>query len=62
MDHVMSHRVNSGATDGGPVYDASGPPRVDGKFLCIGGKRFLVKGATYGTFAPDLNGQQFPGR
>ncbi len=40
--------------------DADGRPRVDGKFLCVGGRRFLIKGATYGTFAPDATGQQFP--
>ena len=34
--------------------------RVDGKFLAIGGRRFLVKGVAYGTFAPDRAGAQFP--
>ncbi|MGH9254594.1 MAG: glycosyltransferase [Vicinamibacterales bacterium] len=34
--------------------------RVDGKFLQIGGRRFLVKGVAYGTFAPDPAGAQFP--
>jgi GT2 family glycosyltransferase/DNA-binding beta-propeller fold protein YncE len=34
--------------------------RVDGKFLEIGGCRFLVKGVAYGTFAPDSTGAQFP--
>ena len=33
---------------------------IDGKFLSIGGGRFLVKGAAYGTFAPDAAGRQFP--
>jgi GT2 family glycosyltransferase/sugar lactone lactonase YvrE len=32
----------------------------DGKFLRAGDERFLVKGVTYGTFAPDANGYQFP--
>ena len=32
----------------------------DGKFLRAGDDRFLVKGVTYGTFAPDANGYQFP--
>jgi O-antigen biosynthesis protein len=35
-------------------------PAVDGKFLRIGEERFWVKGVTYGTFAPDGEGQQFP--
>ena len=33
---------------------------TDGKFLCAGDDRFLVKGVTYGTFAPDADGYQFP--
>ncbi len=32
----------------------------DGKFLLAGTERFLVKGVTYGTFAPDAQGYQFP--
>ena len=33
---------------------------ADGKFLLAGTERFLVKGVTYGTFAPDAQGYQFP--
>lgn len=33
---------------------------VRGKFLEVDGRRFLIKGVTYGTFAPDAAGQQFP--
>jgi GT2 family glycosyltransferase len=33
---------------------------TEGKFLCAGDERFLVKGVTYGTFAPDADGYQFP--
>jgi GT2 family glycosyltransferase/DNA-binding beta-propeller fold protein YncE len=33
---------------------------ADGKFLRVGDERFLVKGVTYGTFAPDAEGYQFP--
>jgi len=33
---------------------------TDGKFLRAGDARFLVKGVTYGTFAPDGEGYQFP--
>jgi glycosyltransferase involved in cell wall biosynthesis len=33
---------------------------VDGKFLQAGNRRFWVKGVTYGTFAPDGRGRQFP--
>jgi len=35
-------------------------PRVDGKFLDVDNRRFLVKGVAYGTFAPDGEGTQFP--
>jgi GT2 family glycosyltransferase/sugar lactone lactonase YvrE len=33
---------------------------ADGKFLQVGCERFLIKGVTYGTFAPDASGHQFP--
>ena len=33
---------------------------VNGKFLDVDGRRFLVKGVAYGTFAPDAEGAQFP--
>ena len=33
---------------------------TEGKFLSAGDERFLVKGVTYGTFAPDADGYQFP--
>ena len=39
---------------------AHGHPQVDGKFLEIDGRRFLVKGVAYGTFAPNREGAQFP--
>ena len=35
-------------------------PRVEGKFLEVGGRRFLIKGVTYGTFAPNSAGELFP--
>jgi GT2 family glycosyltransferase/sugar lactone lactonase YvrE len=35
---------------------------ADGKFLQVDGERFLIKGVTYGTFAPDAGGYQFPSR
>jgi GT2 family glycosyltransferase len=33
---------------------------VDGKFLRVGGERFLVRGVAYGSFAPRTDGHQFP--
>ena len=44
----------------GPVRAVGHAPRVDGKFLAAEGRRFLVKGVAYGTFAPDCKGDQFP--
>jgi len=35
-------------------------PRVVGRFLEAGGQRLLIKGVSYGTFAPDASGAQFP--
>ena len=40
--------------------DAPRGVSVNGKFLDVDGRRFLVKGASYGTFAPDTDGLQFP--
>jgi len=45
------------ATDFGVVRKAV---RIDGKFLRNGASRLFVKGISYGTFAPDANGYQFP--
>ena len=33
---------------------------VSGKFLRLNGERFLIKGVSYGTFAPDVDGELFP--
>jgi GT2 family glycosyltransferase len=34
--------------------------QVDGKFLARAGQRFRIRGVTYGPFAPDADGHQFP--
>ena len=44
----------------GTVRAVGHAPRVDGKFLDVENRRFLVKGVAYGTFAPDGEGNQFP--
>ena len=44
----------------GPRPATDGPrPVVDGKFLAVAGRRLWVRGATYGTFAPGPDGEQF---
>src|SRR5436190_24039687 len=35
---------------------------VRGKFIFIGEEKFHIRGVTYGTFAPDAEGFQFPSR
>ena len=35
-------------------------PVVSGKFLQVNGQRYLIKGVSYGTFAPDADGDLFP--
>ena len=35
-------------------------PRAEGKFLWVGDKKFHVRGVTYGAFAPNASGDQFP--
>jgi GT2 family glycosyltransferase len=35
-------------------------PRAQGKFLDVDGERLWIRGVTYGTFRPDVHGNQFP--
>lgn len=43
--------------------DKSAPrPRVNGPFLWIGDRKFVVKAVTYGSFAPNPDGEPFPPR
>jgi GT2 family glycosyltransferase len=41
---------------------AGARPTAGGKFLHVAGEKLYVKGVTYGTFAPDANGDQYPAR
>jgi glycosyl transferase family 2/glycosyl hydrolase family 2 len=43
-----------------PAKVSAAEVTADGKFLRAGPDRFLVRGVTYGTFAPDAEGYQFP--
>ncbi len=57
----MSTAVQADPAVSPEVTPVSGTRIVaDGKFLRAGDERFLVKGVTYGTFAPDTDGYQFP--
>src|SRR4051812_24147840 len=42
------------------TFSTTRTPAVDGKFLAVDGRRFLVKGVSYGTFAPGAVGTYFP--
>src|SRR5258708_3519906 len=50
---------SAGAIPGGKV-SGSVRPAVTGRFLSVEGRRFLVKGVTYGTFSPNEQGEPFP--
>ena len=39
---------------------ASARPSVRGKFLFVGDEKLYVRGVTYGTFLPDVDGNEFP--
>ena len=45
-----------------PERVVNGRPAVRGKFLFVGGRKFWVKGVTYGTFRPNPQDDQFPDR
>ena len=38
----------------------SARPNVQGKFLFAGDEKLYVRGVTYGTFSPDVHGNEFP--
>ncbi|HYS43266.1 MAG TPA: hypothetical protein VEM32_04725, partial [Geobacteraceae bacterium] len=35
-------------------------PRVQGKFLYVGGEKLFICGTAYGAFPPNSTGHQFP--
>ena len=37
-------------------------PGISGRFLHVKGRRFWVRGVTYGTFQPNEHGEPYPGR
>src|SRR5882724_2075373 len=43
-----------------PAVAARGRVRVDGKAFARGDQRLRVQGVTYGPFAPNTGGEQFP--
>ena len=57
-DRILAHLTDSSSRSGPRPGD--GRPRVDAKFLAVGDQRLWVRGVTYGTFAPDADGDRFP--
>src|SRR6266545_1679209 len=56
MSQVRAFAAPSAA----PVSDtALAPVRVRGKFLFAGSQKLYVRGVTYGTFRPNVNGSEF---
>jgi GT2 family glycosyltransferase len=45
-----------------PQGAVSQRPRAAGKFLFVGSEKFWVRGVTYGTFRPDVSGNEFHDR
>lgn len=41
------------------VQDPDGRPRVAGKFLLVGNRKFFVKGVSYGAFEPDADKREY---
>jgi GT2 family glycosyltransferase len=50
------HRSNAFVDE----VQASARPSVRGKFLFVGDEKLYVRGVTYGTFLPDVDGNEFP--
>ncbi len=46
----------------GATPKALARPRVHGRFLAVEGRRFWIKGVTYGTFRPNEEGEPYPSR
>ena len=59
--HCRTGRDHASRSDGeSSVTVPPGPrPSIRGKFLWIGTKKLYVLGVTYGTFRPDLSGNQY---
>lgn len=53
-------RVNVGICRLDDVAAALERPRVSGKFIFVGDKKFWVRGVTYGPFAADESGSNYP--
>jgi GT2 family glycosyltransferase len=45
---------------GGIAASAQPRPAVQGKFIHVNGKKFYIRGVTYGTFRPNEKGEEFP--
>jgi hypothetical protein len=57
-----SSSVNSlrNGNNGNSFSNQDDRPQVQGKFLYRGNQKFWIRGVTYGTFRPNVEGDQFP--
>jgi len=64
MPRTATDRSSQTHSIGVSARIATGPrsqrPRVQGKFLYLGGEKLWVRGVTYGTFRPQSDGSQYP--
>jgi O-antigen biosynthesis protein len=59
-ERVPEHRPRRPEFLDTPVPQASARPCASGKFLFVGGEKLYVRGATYGTFRPNRDGELYP--
>jgi O-antigen biosynthesis protein len=57
-----SPRITGSASITASLSKPGGRPTVQGRFLNVDGRRFWIKGVTYGTFRPNKAGEPFPER
>src|SRR4051794_2732960 len=57
---IASQPRLNGHTPADPRPGSGARPRAAGKFLAVGDTKLYVRGATYGTFAPDAAGVDYP--
>lgn len=60
MMDALLRRSRATAPDTPAIAKAAILPRVEGKFLSVGGKRFWAKGVTYGSFRANDDDEPFP--
>lgn len=61
LDHPPAgHQVAAAAPLSATSRQTASRPQARGRFLFVDGKKFYVRGVTYGTFRPDADGCDYP--